>query len=202
MIARLCGKLVHKSPESIIVDVAGVGYEVFVPMSTFYGLPEVNSTVTLSIHTQVKEDAIQLYGFLTSVEKDAFGLLISVSGVGPKLAKNILSGISVEELAGALGSSDRTRLSAIPGIGAKSAERLILELKDKVAALGKGKTQPHAHPAETLDSMAKDVISALENLGYKNAVSVEAVKKARMNITEPAQFERLFKESLKYLSKK
>lgn len=200
MIARLSGRLIHKGTESVVVDAGGVGYEVFIPLSTFYMLPELNEAVTLSVHTHLREDAIQLYGFLTDMEKLAFGLLISVSGIGPKLARNILSGITVPELVSAISSSDKARLSAIPGIGVKSAERMILELKDKVKGFEHSK--PHGHEAHKTDSMTSDVISALDNLGYRGSQSPEAVKKAKAHLKPGFGFEELFKESLRALSKK
>jgi Holliday junction DNA helicase RuvA len=200
MIAHINGRLIHKSPDTVIVDVAGVGYEVLVPLSTFYKLPELGETVSLKVHTNLREDAIQLYGFLTQEEKDAFVLLISVSGVGPRLARNILSGIPVEDLVAAIGTSDKARLSLIPGIGGKSAERLIVELKDKVKKL----SAPGGKKAEEApkDALSADVVSALDNLGYKNIQSVEAVKKARAAQSQDWGFEDLFKEALKFLSKK
>ncbi len=197
MIAHISGRLLHKSTESVVVDVGGVGYEVFIPLSTFYKLPEVNGQLSLKVHTHLREDAIQLYGFLTLEEKEAFQMLIGVSGVGPKLARNILSGIAVGDLVSAIGSSDRARLSAIPGIGAKSADRLILELKDKVKGL---------HRTERVeavkDPLSNDVVSALDNLGYRSAQAEEAVKKAKGALTPPFGFEELFKESLNLLAKK
>ncbi len=198
MIAHVSGRLLHKSTESVVVDVGGVGYEVFIPLSTFYKLPELNGPISLKVHTHVREDAIQLYGFLTLEEKEAFQLLIGVSGVGPKLARNILSGIPVSDLISAIGSSDKARLCSIPGIGAKSAERLILELKDKVKNLPKAdsKTEP------SKDSLSNDVVSALDNLGYKSSQAEEAVKKAKEKIGSPFEFEELFKEALKLLAKK
>lgn len=200
MIASLSGRLIHKSPETVILDVAGVGYEALIPLSTFYRLPEQGETISLKVHTNLREDAIQLFGFLTQAEKDAFVLLISVSGVGPRLARNILSGISVEDLVSAIASSDKGRLSLIPGIGGKSAERLIVELKDKVKKLSApSEKTPEEAPK---DALSADVVSALENLGYKNAVSVEAVKKARSSGGPDPGFEDLFKEALKFLSKK
>ena len=200
MIASLSGRLIHKSPETVILDVAGVGYEALIPLSTFYRLPEPGETVSLKVHTNLREDAIQLFGFLTQEEKDAFVLLISVSGVGPRLARNILSGISVEDLVSAIASSDKGRLSLIPGIGGKSAERLIVELKDKVKKISAPREKtPEEAPK---DALTADVVSALENLGYKNAVSVEAVKKARSSSGPEPGFEDLFKEALKFLSKK
>jgi len=201
MIAHVSGKLIFKSPESVIVDVGGVGYEVFIPLSTFYGLPEPFETVALSIHTHLKEDAIQLYGFLTREEKQIFKLLISVTGVGPKLARNILSGIAVADLVAAISEGNRARLAAIPGIGAKSAERLILELRDKVKefAAAYGKT---AGAPPSKDAVGSDVISALDNLGYKSAQAEDALRKVRDSLGADVAFEQLFKETLKLLSKR
>lgn len=201
MIAFLKGILITKGTDSVIVDVNGVGYEVFIPLSTFYELPEVGGSVSLKVHTHHKDDAINLYGFLTAEEKELFALLISVSGVGPRLARNILSGIAVTELAGAIGSGDRARLSKIPGVGAKSAERLILELKDKVVSLAAatGSTAPAPDDA---DPATTDAVSALENLGYKTAKATEAVKKAREHLGDDAAFEELFKEALKQVNRK
>lgn len=195
MIASLSGILARKSAESVIVDVAGVGYEVYTPLSTYMRLPDEGRAVSLNVYTHLKEDAIQLFGFLTSAEKDVFTLLISVSGVGPKLAKNILSGIEVAELASALSTGDVARLSAIPGIGAKSAERLVLELKDKV------RTIAVASAGALKGSAAGDAVSALLNLGYKNAQAEDAVKKAKDKYPG-AKFEELLRESLKGLSKR
>lgn len=200
MIAHVNGKLIHKTTESVVIDVSGVGYEVIIPLSTYYLLPELNEPLALKVHTNVREDAIQLFGFLTNEEKEAFQLLISVSGVGPKLARNILSGITVDELVSAISASDKVRLSAIPGIGAKSAERLILELKDKVRKIAKAEKAPKE---EDVDSLSGDVISALDNLGYKTQQSTEAVKKAKTHLHgKSSGFEDLFKEALKILSKK
>ena len=195
MIASLSGILARKSAESVIVDVAGVGYEVYTPLSTYMRLPDEGRAVSLNVYTHLKEDAIQLFGFLTSAEKEAFTLLISVSGVGPKLAKNILSGIEVAELASALSTGDVARLSAIPGIGAKSAERLVLELKDKV------RTIAIASAGALKGSAAGDAVSALLNLGYKNAQAEDAVRKAKDKYPG-AKFEELLRESLKGLSKR
>ena len=132
MIARLTGKLTTKNPGEVILDVGGVGYQVFIPLSTFYELPERGESLSLQIYTAVRENAIELYGFLTLQEKELFKLLLNVSKIGPKLAQNILSGISSEDLKTAIISGDILKLNAIPGIGKKTAERMILELKDKV----------------------------------------------------------------------
>ena len=166
MIALLTGKIAHKSPDHIILDVHGVGYRVMIPFSTYYELPE-EGEVTLHIHTSVREDAIQLYGFRTRLEKTFFQLLISVTGVGPKLARDILSNIQPAALAQALGASDILKLSSIPGIGKKTAERLILELKDKIGKLDVSalpQAEARGIPAEDI---IDDVTSALINLGYK-----------------------------------
>lgn len=203
MIAHVSGRLIHKTPESVIVDVGGVGYEVFVPLSTFYELPELDDAVDLRIYTHHKDDAIHLYGFLTAREKELFQLLIGVSGVGPRLARNILSGIAVEDLAGSIAGSDKAALSRIPGVGAKSAERLILELKDKVQALAPAPAEASAgEGAARGDRVSDDAVSALVNLGYKPARAEEAVKKASESTGDGAGFEELFKEALKTLSRK
>lgn len=201
MIANIAGRLIYKTAESVVVDVGGVGYEVFIPLSTFYTLPDVDEKVSLKIYTHVREDAIQLYGFLTQEEREVFGLLIGVSGVGPKLARNILSGIAVGDLVTAIGSSDSKKLSSIPGIGGKSAERLILELRDKIKTIVlKGAPEAREEARES-DPLSADVASALENLGYKPQQAEEAVKKAKAG-GEGASFEALLKEALKHLSKR
>lgn len=169
MIALLTGQLACKSFDHIIVDVGGVGYRLLIPLSTYYALPETGD-VRLHVHTHVREDAIHLFGFLTTVEKELFGLLLTVSGVGPKLAVNILSHIPAEDLREALAGGDVKRLSALPGIGKKTAERLVLELKEKILKSGPptprishpGLATPPADPLE-------DILSALVNLGYKES---------------------------------
>ncbi|HEY4706722.1 MAG TPA: Holliday junction branch migration protein RuvA [Thermodesulfobacteriota bacterium] len=201
MIASIRGRIIHKTTESVVIDVGGIGYEVFIPLSTFYTLPDTDEAVSLRVHTHVREDAIQLYGFLTQEEKEVFNLLISVSGIGPRLARNILSGVPVGDLITAISTSDRARLGKIPGIGAKSAERLILELKDKISAVAI-KAAPVSTQAEEKDQLSRDVSSALENLGYKVALAEEAVKKARGALEEGTGFETVLKESLKFLVKK
>src|SRR5262245_21594570 len=136
MIAALTGTLVSKTPQSLILDVHGVGYEVFTSLQTYYRLPEPKEAISFHIHTHVREDALHLYGFLSREEKAAFLLLLSVSGVGPRLALALLSGLTVRELASAIGAGDARTLCAVPGVGNKTAARLILELKEKMAALG------------------------------------------------------------------
>jgi holliday junction DNA helicase RuvA len=161
MIGRLRGQLISKSPQEIIVDVGGVGYRVHVPLSTFYRLSELGSPLDLVIHTHVREDALTLFGFLTATEHALFGRLIAVSGVGPRLASNILSGIDAPELVAALATGDVARLTRVPGVGKKTAERLVLELRDAmqsqavVAAVESG-----------MDRNKQDLLAALVHLGY------------------------------------
>ena len=200
MIALLTGQIAYKSIDHIIVDVGGVGYRVMIPLSTFYTLPE-SGAVRLHIFTHVKEDAIHLYGFLTSDEKGMFGLLLSVSGVGPKLALAILSNIPQDELAMALAGGDSKRLSAIPGIGKKTAERLILELAEKVRKLGLAlpSTSAPAHQARAATSHIDDTLSALMNLGYKETQAKKVLES--MEISTDAPLEEILKGALKILLK-
>jgi Holliday junction DNA helicase RuvA len=199
LIALLTGKVAFKSPAYIILDVNGVGYRVQIPFSTYYDLPDEGGTVSLNIYTHVKEDTISLFGFRTPAEKNFFQLLISVSGIGPKMGKDILSNIQVAELGQAIVRGDLTRLSAIPGIGRKTAERLVLELKDKVLKLdaslptAEGSIPPHS------PGLKDDVASALVNLGYKEAVVNKAL--AEMKIPPDASMETVLKQALKLLMK-
>lgn len=201
MIAHLSGKLIGKSIESVTVDVGGVGYEVYVPLSTFYSLPDEGQNAALLIYTHVKEDAIKLYGFSQPGEKDMFTKLIAVSGVGPKLALNILSGIDPVNLHSAIRNGDIAVMNAIPGVGKKTAERLILELKDKVSAeleKGRDRMQLQSPERESFD----DALSALLNLGYKK-VDVENAL-SRIDDNESAgqcSVEFLIKSALKILAK-
>ena len=200
MIALLTGRIASRNPDAVILDVNGVGYRVQIPFSTFYALPDNGTLLTLNIHTHVKEDAIHLYGFLSPEEKQFFQLLLTVSGVGPKLAKDILSNIQPDELASALVRGDINRLSAIPGIGRKTSERLILELKDKVIKLGlvtassKSSTLAPADP-----SVRDDVASALINLGYKEAVVLRTL--AEFETESGLPMEQILKLALKRLMK-
>lgn len=199
MIAMLSGKIALKSPDAVILDVQGVGYRVQIPFSTYFALPEEGAPLSLHIHTNVKEDAIHLYGFLTLQEKQFFQLLLSVSGVGPKLARDILSNIQPDELAPALARGDLARLSAIPGIGKKSAERLVLELKDKVVKLGLVSGR-QVVPAEGVSvSVRDDVASALTNLGYKEAVVAKVL--AEIDTESGSSMETVLKLALKRLMK-
>ena len=175
MIAQLAGALAHKSPEHIIVDVQGVGYQVFVSLNSFYRLPEPGERVDLLIHTHVREDALQLYGFIDRQEKDLFLLLVSVSGIGPRLALNILSGTPAQELQEALETGDLVRLVATPGIGKKTAERLIVELRDKVKLL---KGAREGGDGRRATGVEVEAVSALVNLGYRRNEADRAVKAA------------------------
>jgi len=178
MIALLTGQLAYRSPEQIIIDVAGVCYRLQIPLSTFYALPE-EGKVKLQVYTHVKEDAIHLFGFASITEKDLFTLLISVSGVGPKLAMTTLSHIPSKDLALALSEGDIPRLVAIPGIGKKSAERLILELQDKATAYTvSAEIAPNTEASSKHESFHQDALSALVNLGYKETLA----KRALMNL--------------------
>src|SRR5882762_1830384 len=196
MIAQLRGTLADKRPNQVLVDVGGVGYLVHIPVSTFYALGDLHSNVTLLIHTQVREDAISLYGFLSSREKHLFELLISASGVGPVLALKILSGMSVDDLVPAVRTGDLARLTRIPGVGRKTAERMVVELRDKLAAMEspEGARQPVTTPGT-----AGDVVSALLNLGYEQRAAEQAVERAKIDgATET--FEDLLRATLQQLS--
>jgi Holliday junction DNA helicase RuvA len=199
MIALLTGRIAYKSPAFIILDVGGVGYRVQIPFSTYYDLPDEGGTVSLTIYTHVKEDAINLYGFRTPTEKDFFQLLISVSGIGPKMGKDILSNIQVEELGQAIVRGDLARLSAIPGIGRKTAERLVLELKEKVLKLDVSPPAREGSRSAISASIKDDVASALVNLGYKEAVVNKTL--AEMAIPPDASMEAVLKQALKLLMK-
>lgn len=204
MIASIRGSLAFKSPEYLIIDVGGVGYQVFVPLSSFYVLPKVGDIVNLKIHTHLRDDAIHLYGFLTKEEREIFQSLISIQGIGPKLALNILSGISTQELIKAISEGDILTLSTIPGVGRKTAERLVLELKEKIGYIqestlkhhelvsGQDKTQKRDHNYE-------DALSALVNLGYKKSEAEEALKRIHL---EGDSVENLIKGSLRIFHRK
>jgi Holliday junction DNA helicase RuvA len=192
----LTGKIAYRSIDHLIVDVGGVGYRLMIPLSTFYALPE-EGEIRLHVHTHVKEDAIHLYGFLTPPEKEMFVLLLSVSGVGPRLALNILSNIPSAELKAALWEGNSKRLSAIPGIGKKTAERLVLELREKVQRLGPLslpiRPETGQPPANSLD----DTLSALVNLGYKESLAKKVLES--MEISKETPLEEILKGALKVL---
>ena len=199
MIGFLEGKLRAKSPEYVIVDVHGVGYHVQVPLSTFYDLPELGESVGLNIHTHVREDAIQLFGFRTLAEKEMFLLLTGVNGVGPRLAIGILSGISPDELRQVVVRQDYPRLKNIPGVGKKIADRVMLELRDKVQGKAREKAGP-AQPFVEAGNAFPDAFSALVNLGYRPAEAEKALRRIKETLGENPTLEEVLKGALKALA--
>ena len=202
MIAFLRGSILEKHPNRIVVDVNGVGYDVFVPLSTFYVLGDVGSNTAVRIHTHVREDALLLYGFATLLEQELFERLIGVSGIGPKVALAVLSGIEPQELIRAIERGDLARLTAIPGVGKKTSERIVLELKDRlpraqVAAITAGGAPPEA------PVMRDDVVSALVNLGYHRPLAEKAAEAAMKTLgsVSDASFERMLKQALREVAK-
>jgi Holliday junction DNA helicase RuvA len=201
MIALISGKIVYKGISNVIVDVQGVGYRVFIPLTTFYELPGAGEAITLHVHTNVKQDAINLFGFYTDEERDLFQLMISVSGIGPKIAMNILSGISARDLMLAISGGNVAKLVNIPGVGKKMAERLILELKEKVVKkMMAGKAPEGGIQSSADDMIAEDVLSALVNLGYKSNVARDALDKALRSSEEELGMDKLLKKTLKFLA--
>ena len=196
MIGLLRGRLLEKRPNQVILDVSGVGYLVAVPLSTFAALGELHAEVTLLIHTHVREDALSLYGFLSAREKHLFELLLGASGVGPTLALKILSGMNVEELVPAIRGGDLGRLTRIPGVGRKTAERMVVELKDKLAAVVVESEKPAAASPAGVEA---DVKSALVNLGYDERTAEAAVAEGKREAGS-ASFERLLRVTLTTLS--
>jgi holliday junction DNA helicase RuvA len=197
MIAHLRGTLLSKRPNQIVVETAGVGYEVNISVPTFSELPANGSEVALHIYTHVREDLIALYGFIRSAEKQLFEKLITVSGIGPKLAITILSGMVADEMAAAIRNNDLARLTKIPGIGKKTAERMVLELRDKLPEVV-GTSTPSV-PAVT--AMEEDVLSALVNLGYQRAAAEKALSGVLKNSTKGGSFDSMFRQALAQLSK-
>lgn len=193
MIGSLRGKLIEKRPNQLLVEVAGVGYQVQIPLSTFAGIGTLHSDATLLIHTHVREDQITLYGFVTAREKQCFELLISASGVGPSLALKILSGMSIDELVPAIRKGDLAQLVRIPGVGRKTAERMVVELRDKLAVVDVA----DAGKPSTRSQLESDVASALVNLGYDVKSVERAIEKSR--VTSGADFENLLRSSLQIL---
>ena len=194
MIGRLTGRLASKTPDQILLDVSGVGYLIHIPLSTFYELPEQESPASLWIHTHVREDALALYGFLTERERSLFLLLLGVTGIGPRVALTVLSGIPPTELVDALRRQDVRRLVAIPGVGKKTAERMVLELTEKAANL------PGEAPGKAPAAVASDdVLSALVNLGYRKAEAERAVDAVARTIAPP-DFSAFLKEALRRLT--
>nr|ADI18079.1 holliday junction resolvasome, DNA-binding subunit [uncultured Acidobacteriales bacterium HF0200_23L05] len=198
MIATLHGVLTEKNPSRLVVDISGVGYEVSVPLSTFYALGELGAEVDLRIHTHVREDALSLFGFATQLEIDLFGRLIAISGVGPRLALAVLSGLEPPDLLRAIQDSDIVRLQGIPGVGKKTAERISLELKDKLPSnvLTEGETKDFKNGTE---QVRRDVMSALLNLGYHRPLAERAVKEVLTG--EVHTFEETLRLALRELAK-
>ncbi|NIQ01179.1 MAG: Holliday junction branch migration protein RuvA [Nitrospinaceae bacterium] len=197
MIAHLSGQLTQKSPVSVVVDVRGVGYEIFVPLTVYYQLPDTGTAVNLHIHTHLREDSLKLFGFLSADDKRIFEALIRISKVGPKMALAILSGMTTQDLTQAVFNHDISRLSAVPGVGRKTAERLALELKDKLSEMN---LEPAAASGtEPAGGLQEDAVSALVNLGYKKAQAEQALKKVWRDDPKPT-LEELIKDSLNRLS--
>jgi len=196
MIGQLRGRLAEKRPNQVLVDVGGVGYLVQVPLSTYAALGELHAEVTLLIHTHVREDALALYGFVSAREKHFFEMLLSASGVGPTLALKILSGMSVEELVPAIRGSDLVRLTKIPGVGRKTAERMVVELKDRLEIVAIEAERPAAASPAGVEA---DVISALVNLGYDGRTAESAVGEAK-RAAGTANFEKLLRAALQSLT--
>ncbi len=199
MIARVAGTIAEKSPGRVIVDVQGVGYDVQVPLSTFYVLGEPGSAVALKVHTHVREDVIALYGFATGLEQDLFERLIAISGIGPKLALAVLSGMEPPDLVRAIKSEDVARLRSIPGVGKKTAERIGLELKDRLPQSVQAAADAAKPPAPE-DQMRADLLSALVNLGYQRPAAEKAIEKELKGSTAP-RFEDALRAVLRALMK-
>lgn len=205
MIAHLSGTLLAKQATSVILDVSGVGYEVTIPVSTFYDMEEAGAQIQLRVYTYVREDALQLFGFKTARERELFMLLISVSGIGPKSGIAMLSGMSADEIINAIRTNNLARLTSIPGVGRKTAERLVIELRDKMAALSSPALDEElaaqtARPAQTEDTLREDALSALVNLGYQRALAEKAVNGALAEGGD-LSVELLLRRSLRTLSK-
>jgi Holliday junction DNA helicase RuvA len=200
MIGHLRGQLLYKKPNQVLVEVQGVGYEVYIPLTSFYELPDEGGEVILKIHTHVREDMLALYGFKTQREKDFFLKLISISGIGPKLGISILSGAPVEELAHAISEGDLSRLTAIPGVGRKTAERVVLELKAQISSFLAPERIQGVREHEKLDNLQEDIISALVNLGYPRAAAEKALLAAIRSGDCERSFEDLLSSSLRRLA--
>ena len=196
MIAHLRGRVFEKHPNRLIVDVSGVGYDVLVPLSTFYTCGEAGSEIALRIHTHVREDQLSLYGFATALEQTMFEKLIAVSGIGPKLALSVLSGIEPRDLVGAIQRNDFARLTAIPGVGKKTAERICVELRDRLPKA----IEAAGTPASPGDSLRDDLISALVNLGYHRQ-NLDKVLDKVLDSSNDARFEDVLRAALKDLSR-
>ena len=199
MIGFLRGRIADKQPNTLIVDVQGVGYEVHVPLSTFYDAGDAGAEITLRIYTHVREDALQLYGFITDLERQLFERLISVSGIGPKLAIAVLSGMEPRDLLACVQRGDVARLTSIPGVGKKTSERIVLELKDRLAQLP-GAAQAIAPAANGSDRVRTDLLSALQNLGYHRPQAEKAIDATLQTMSDPT-FEQALKAALRELTR-
>lgn len=200
VIARLNGRIVEKEPHQLVIDVAGVGYRAFIPLSTFYTLPDEGGEVSLRVHTHVRDDALALYGFATREEQALFERLIEISGIGPRLALAILSGLPAADLVEAISDGDAARLRSIPGVGPKTADRVVLEMRDRVRALrGTAGAQAGTPAAQKDRTLRHDVVSALVNLGYRESQAEAAVRKA-LDGTTGAGLQDVLKRSLRYLA--
>jgi Holliday junction DNA helicase RuvA len=199
MIAQLRGKICTKAPNQVVVDVGGVGFLVFIPLSTFYHLPEPKKEVLLLTRTHLREEGISLYGFLSEEERALFDLLCGISGIGPRLAINILSGIAPKELIGALSAGDSDRLQAIPGVGRKLAGRMALELKEKAGGISAG-LSTKVEPGEPERDVMEDLISVLVNLGYHRQKALLAARSALQAGGSGLNLEGLIKEALRNLT--
>ena len=200
MIAFLRGRILDKQPNRIVVDVNGVGYDVSVPLSTFYGLADLGGEIALRVHTHVREDALALYGFATRLEQDLFERLIGVSGIGPKVGLAVLSGIEPLDLIRAIERGDLARLTAIPGVGKKTSERIVLELRDRLPRVEVAAAGDAAASVERPLLLRDDLLSALINLGYHRPLAEKAVE-AAIKRTPDGDFERTLKQALRELAK-
>lgn len=201
MIAALTGRLAAKASSHITLDVQGVGYEVFIPLSTFYALPDLDESTSLKIYTHLRDDAIQLFGFLTAQEKEVFILLTGISGIGPKLALSVLSALSVPDLIAAVQAGDVDKLATVPGIGKKSAGRIALELKDKVARLHPAVIPTSDVASGPTDRLQEDALSALVNLGYRATEAKEVLKHLAYAQSGPMTLRDLIRDALKDLAR-
>lgn len=201
MIAFLSGRLAFKAPTHLTLDVQGVGYEVFIPLSTYYALPNLDEVTALHVHTHLREDALQLFGFLSQSEKEAFLLLTTVSGIGPKLGLSVLSSLSVTDLVSAIYAGDVDKLATVPGIGKKSAGRIALELKDKVGKIQPGLAPSTASGRQDSDGPVEDALSALVNLGYRPQDAKDALKRVTRAASQPFALKELIREGLKELAR-
>ena len=198
MIAFLRGRVVTKQPNKVIIDIQGVGYDVYVPLSTYYDIGDEGADVALRIYTHVREDALQLYGFLTDLERQLFERLIGISGIGPKLAIAVLSGMEPRDLVAAVQRGDVARLTGIPGVGKKTAERIVLELKDRLAQIAVPVAAGMPEAMSGADRLRVDLLSALQNLGYHRPQAERAIDTTLNGMSEPT-FEDALKSALREL---